>query len=276
MHGRKHRTGALGGKHRIGVDLLPDRIGHFKAQSTGCLDFLQVPVHRHRDELLVGRAVQTGIDDVVVAKPGNLLGLEALTQRPLHINERKLAGHGMEHISICVAVFHTTCCVCIHLIEIATDKYQQFRVIRLPRMGVLHEVNQATVEILRRPGHDLHDGLLELQRRFKLLGLIRRQGELRMMIAGRSREQPNDHILLVSIRRHANPLVFVTICSLGQPALHIPKEADVGRQFPVGKQAPHIHVVLDLALAPIAVNGPVPLEFIEHENSRSALGDRGV
>ena len=229
MHGRENRTGALGGKHRIGVDLRPDRIGHFKAQSTGRLDFLQVPVHRHLDELLVGGAVQTGIDDVVVAKPGNLLGLEALTQRPLHINERKLACHGMEHISIRVAVLHATGGICIHLIEIATDKYQQFRVIRLPRMGVLREGNQATVEILRRPGHDLHDGLLELQRRFKFLGLIRRQSELRKFIAGRSREQPNDHILLISIRLHANPLVFVTICGLGQPALHIPEEANVGR-----------------------------------------------
>ena len=114
------------------------------------------------DEALIRRLAERRVDHMFIAQPRDLLGLEALAQRLLHIDEREFAGQAVKDVGIGVAGFHALRGLVVYIVEIAAHEHQQLAVVGLPRMAGLLKAGKQRLHLGGRPLHDGGQRLLKL------------------------------------------------------------------------------------------------------------------
>ncbi|MNV13162.1 hypothetical protein D3C71_1037930 [compost metagenome] len=262
MHRREQRPRALGREHRVGIQLIAHVLPDGKAHAALGGNVVAIPRTQVADELLVGGLVERGVDHMLVAQPGDLLGLEAFAERLLHIDEGELAREAVEDVGVGVAVFHALRGLVVHLVEVAADEHQQLAVVGLPGRKRLLKPREQGLHLHGRPLHDLGKWLLQLEHALEFLRV------------------PGVELKAVGLLAGALLLVVVgalgLVVRVGQLALDVGQCTQSGRQAPVGQQRPHILVALYLDLLALGAHCAKALELVQHQHARCALVDAGV
>ncbi|WP_370652461.1 hypothetical protein [Aquabacterium sp.] len=97
---RKQRPSPLGGEDGVGVDLLVHAGVHLKAQAASRGRFTGIAGAALVDQLLVSAPTERRVDHMLIAQARHLLGLEALVERLLDVDDAQLAGQGMEGVGV--------------------------------------------------------------------------------------------------------------------------------------------------------------------------------
>ena len=192
-----------------------------------------------------------------VAQARHLLGLEAPVQRLLHVDHAQLAGQAVKRIGFAVAVLDAGGQVFVGLVEIAADEYQQAAVVGLPvLLAAVAEAAQALLDLVGRPGHDLHQRHIQLQVALQLLGLPAAQLEAQLGIAS------------------LGP--FGVERGLGHRRFDVTQQGQRRRKPAVGQQRPDVLVALDAQFAALVVDGAEALELVQHQDAGLAFTHAGL